>query len=166
MTTFLTVSSSYYNGYGLGCMRFPYMGRTYWGHAGNFWGYAACMMYYPQDSICVTALINIDCYGSNASRPLIDALLNDIATAIHEQKAKEDFVLYPNPVSSQFAVGSLQLAIETIEIYNSIGEKMTTKVISTDPNKMIVDVSDFSPGIYFVKIISENASIIRRLIVD
>jgi D-alanyl-D-alanine carboxypeptidase len=166
MLSFVTVSSSYYNGYGLGCMRFPYMGRTYWGHAGNFWGYASCMMYYPQDQICVTTLINIDCYGSNAARPLMNELVNQLINTVESYQNNNSIDVYPNPANSRFTIGSSKFPVEAIEIFNSIGEKMTANIISTDTNKMIVDVEDFNPGIYFVKAISKNGIVVRKLIVD
>ena len=166
MLSFVTVNASYYNGYGLGSMRFPFNGRTYWGHAGNFWGYASCMAYYPQDSISVAVLINIDSYGSSVCMPLIDAIVNQLTTDIKSDKIENAFTLYPNPASSQVAVCSGQLAIESIEIFNSIGTEMKTKTISTDLNKMIVDISDFYPGIYFVRVHTVNGSEVRKLIVE
>jgi len=100
---------------------------------------------------------------------LFDSL--DDPLSVPQFDSENDFWITPNPANSQFAVGSrllsgLQFAIETIEIYNSIGEKMTTRISSADTNKMIVDVEDFDPGIYFVKIISKQESVVRKIILD
>jgi len=93
---------------------------------------------------------------------LIDTLYDPVGIA--DVNGQGAISVSPNPVSSQLTVGSLQLAMVTIEILNAMGEQLTPKIISTDPDKMIVDVSDFYPGIYFLKVTTEKGTSIQKFI--
>jgi D-alanyl-D-alanine carboxypeptidase len=168
ITTFNTVAGGYFNGYGLGCMRFPYQGKTYWGHAGNFFGFAACMLYYPQYGVSVAVLINIDSYGSNVAKPLINFIVNDLTTGIHAPEGAMTFTLCPNPASGQLAVRSSRFAIRSIEIYSPFGEKVLD-VQATSAGiqcQTYIDVSRLSPSVYFVKVETEKGSAVQKLIIQ
>jgi D-alanyl-D-alanine carboxypeptidase len=166
ITTFYPVAASYYNGYGLGCMRFPYGGRNYWGHAGNFWGYAACMMYYPQDSISVGALMNIDCYSANATRPLMHLIVNSLITEIESYNESHSINIYPNPVNSQFRIHDSRCIIEEVELFNVVGERVNEMPYSVNKNEAVVNIENLNPGIYFVKVISGERTRVEKLIVE
>lgn len=162
MLTFTNVGGGYFNGYGLGCMRFPGNGRTYWGHAGNFFGFAACMLYYPQDSITVAVLINIDCYGSNIAKPLINEVINNLPTGLQGQESTTSFLVYPNPTASVLHIVSNQNRSQIVktELYNMIG-KMTDQY--TDMDK--INLTGLENGIYFLKIFSGNSVHTEKIIV-
>lgn len=166
MLTFTPVGGGYFNGYGLGCMRFPYNGRTYWGHAGNFFGFAACMLYYPQDSISVAVLINIDCYGSNVAKPLINTIVNALITGIDEHPINERVSIFPNPVRDRFTVHHAECPIEKAEVYNVLGEKIDARQYSIDNSSITVEVADLDPGIYFVKVTTVNGSKAEKVIIE
>ena len=54
-------------------------------------------------------------------------LIELISTGIPEHKNIESIQLYPNPASDQLTIKSSGLAINRIEIYNMLGEKVYTK---------------------------------------
>ena len=171
MLTFYNVAGGYFNGYGLGCMRFPYNGRTYWGHAGNFFGFAACMLYYPQDSISVAVLINIDCYGSNVAKPLINTIVENLTTSINKLDADRSFEIFPNPARNKFTIHNSQCTIDEIDIYNLVGRKVGSMHYAVGNEEPTIDISNLSPGIYFVKVLTDpdsylEGSSVQKLIIQ
>lgn len=71
----------------------------------------------------------------------------------------EDVTLYPNPSKDNFTIDVPQ-GIERkgkMEIYNSIGQIVTTRTISSDAD-LNVNVSNFSNGVYFLNLNLDGAS--------
>lgn len=66
-------------------------------------------------------------------------------------------VVSPNPAGNQLAVGSVQSAIESIEIIDVLGQKVLLQKPQGASRKQItINVFDLSPGIYFVRVKTEN----------
>ena len=61
--------------------------------------------------------------------------------------------LYPNPASNVLNIEALS-TIETVEIYNLLGQKILTKNSNTTIES--IDISSFESGIYIVKVSSEG----------
>ena len=64
----------------------------------------------------------------------------------HQQESKLSY--YPNPVQT-----SLNIQFETVgrvEIYDSLGRRSHTRQINY-PQSLVLDVSRYSPGVYFIK---------------
>jgi len=75
-----------------------------------------------------------------------------------------DFILeqsfvYPNPVSSKLFISSPGNIIDEVEIINSLGQS-----IKKSNNNNIIDTSDFSKGVYFIRLISGNKSVVKKII--
>ena len=71
-------------------------------------------------------------------------------TGIDEYTGRVKMNVYPNPANSGYAYVSAGEAIEMIEVYNTLGEKVYTKAGSKSL-KMMVETSTLTKGIYFVK---------------
>ncbi len=67
----------------------------------------------------------------------------------------EKVVAYPNPVSTQLTIETIN-EISSIEIYNILGQKVMT--VEGYSNKMNLDVSNLNSGTYLAKVISDNTS--------
>jgi hypothetical protein len=77
------------------------------------------------------------------------------------QSIDASFNIYPNPSNGLFTITGVELNT-TITIYNAIGELVkSTQSISTNPT---IDLSDYSNGIYFIKIKNSNGEAIHKLI--
>lgn len=68
--------------------------------------------------------------------------------------------VYPNPVNSEVFINSQNNVINKIEIFNSIGQ--TVKTINSGFD--MVSVSDFAPGVYLIKLYSEDGTISKKII--
>ncbi len=77
--------------------------------------------------------------------------------------------LYPNPATNfvtievydRYNTGNLKL-----EITNSLGQVVSTQTISSASQKVIMDVNNFSKGLYFVKISSDKVFMTKKLLIQ
>lgn len=81
-------------------------------------------------------------------------------TSIEENPS--EFVLYPNPASSEV---SIQLLVKSkVEIYDALGERLYAQELAKGKTRL--DVSEYCSGIYFVSISNPSYSKIQKLIVS
>jgi len=73
---------------------------------------------------------------------------------------REDFLIYPNPAKTSFFIEG-QSEIEKVLIFNCFG-----KLIKTYSSQPSYEISEFSSGIYYVKIGTKNGFSIKKLIVE
>lgn len=74
--------------------------------------------------------------------------------------AQDNWTLCPNPVSTSqplYIRGKAQISSTEIEVMNMIGEHITVKV-ATMSRGALIDISGFTPGIYFVKFTSNQGT--------
>lgn len=94
----------------------------------------------------------------------------DYETGINEIKGSNyQLYVYPNPVQSQIMLEfDLTIPITgSIEIKNILGQSIKTKnniTFSKGKNKIEIDVSELSKGLYFVNLQSENKFMSKRFI--
>jgi D-alanyl-D-alanine carboxypeptidase len=165
MTTFTPVAGGYFNGYGLGSMRFVSNFRTYWGHAGNFYGYAACMLYYPQDSICVALLINQDCIAASPAKSFMNTLINNLATGIDEPAEVAAFSFFPNPAAEQVTItcDAAPGEISTLVISDITGRVIHSETVSAFP--AAISTTGFPAGTYMLTLETGQRSSTQKLVI-
>ena len=61
--------------------------------------------------------------------------------------------IYPNPTNNQITIEALKEEPEQTKIYNALGQDVTslTKVIENTETKVVIDLSNLSGGLYYVK---------------
>lgn len=72
---------------------------------------------------------------------------------------EENISVFPNPFTDKISIVSVK-TLKKIEIYTILGEK-----VLSDDFKYTLDMSHFSDGVYFVKLIDENNNHIIRKVV-
>lgn len=72
----------------------------------------------------------------------------------------DTFNIFPNPVSDILNISSNSI-IQNLSIYNMNGQK----VIETNTSLKQIDISNFSSGVYLLKVVGENEEIIYKKIV-
>lgn len=87
----------------------------------------------------------------------------NIALGIISNPGVESISIYPNPTRSKITIESDILSFTSFEIYDLRGRKMLT---GTDlkANQFTVDIENFLPDIYILKLICKNGEIIVRKI--
>ena len=98
-----------------------------------------------------------------------DSLVSDTSTLITclfdniESSPPLQFDLYPNPASSILNIKCMDNSDFELEIYNAIGN-CTYK--SNFRNQTSINCSDFSSGIYFVKVFNEEQAGAKKFLVE
>ncbi|PKP24140.1 MAG: hypothetical protein CVU03_13545, partial [Bacteroidetes bacterium HGW-Bacteroidetes-2] len=73
----------------------------------------------------------------------------------------EGFTFYPNPTSDVLNVKA-NSTIDTITIYNTLGQQILNKTIGATTSQL--NVSNLTTGVYLIKVISEGQTGTYRLI--
>lgn len=81
-----------------------------------------------------------------------------------EEKFIKNLKLYPNPAASEIFITSL-VPIETYQIYNLEGKQISTYQ-PQDGQMMALRVDHLESGLYFIRLVSENSTIVKKLIIN
>ena len=81
-----------------------------------------------------------------------------------EQEASSNFKLYPNPVSELLSIESASNDLLRIEIFNSLGRQVFVQDFNSF-QKINLDLSSFSKGVYMVNLKSEKQSKSEKVVV-
>ena len=100
-------------------------------------------------------------WTSYAQNTVDDIGSHNGSTASVDDRILNSFKMYPNPVTGNKLYFSVSNDI-TINIYNVLGKLVKSKENTNDKN--YIDVSNFSKGIYLLKINSGNKIITKKLI--
>ena len=87
---------------------------------------------------CITPLMGIECIVEDNS-----------------------ITIYPNPTSSNVNISSENI-INSIEIYNSLGQRVYQSVVNS--NTKTIDISSFTNGVYILGVNTENGVIRKKII--
>jgi len=78
---------------------------------------------------------------------------------------KTSVTVHPNPSTGVFtlSIDNLQLGIRnTVEVYNTLGQEVYSKELSTLNSPLSIDLSNNPTGMYFYKIQSENGNLVSE----
>jgi hypothetical protein len=82
---------------------------------------------------------------------------------LEETTPKSEFTISPNPASNKIKVTSKnELNIETITIYNQLGQK----ILQIDESKDDIDISALGQGIYIVELTSNELKARQKMIIE
>jgi hypothetical protein len=91
------------------------------------------------------------------------AVFVDNITGIVEQPTKFSVSIYPNPTSGHFTIDAFSLSKLNVEVVDLLGKRIAFQ--SAIENKHDIDLTGESPGIYLVKISSENQLVTKKVVV-
>ena len=74
-----------------------------------------------------------------------------------------DFVIYPNPATDRLFIDSDKYLVHKVTLRNLIGEEVLHFSNTTESNKVIIDIQDFSAGIYILNL-SYNGGVLSKRI--
>ncbi len=87
---------------------------------------------------------------------------NPIIVAIKQLSHFNEILLYPNPTSNDITIKSNEL-ISSVKIYSITGE-LIDNVNNINGNKIVINLSDYIKGIYFLQIASSNSVQTKKVI--
>ncbi len=87
---------------------------------------------------------------------------NTVSSINNTEGTIDGLYIYPNPVSNgRIYITTKKKLTKEIEIYDVLGKK----IVSTQIFDKSLDVSEFSPGVYILKIKEGDASATRKLVI-
>jgi Secretion system C-terminal sorting domain len=92
--------------------------------------------------------------------------VNNITTGIENNIAAiiEKLIIYPNPVHSELRIMNEGLKIETVKIYNVMGERVFNFSVKQLDN-VTIDVSSLPSGVYFIRVQTDNNKLFNQKII-
>jgi len=74
--------------------------------------------------------------------------------------------MFPNPATTEMTIDFSQIstAPESVEIYDAYGRLVSQEVVNNINNRMVVSLTNYAEGIYFVKLYFANGVATKRLI--
>lgn len=79
--------------------------------------------------------------------------------------ASNDIILFPNPAKNQINITSYNL-ISRIELYTSTGIKISQDLCTAAKQNYILNTSSLTSGVYFVRVITTNGEINKKIIIQ
>jgi len=86
-------------------------------------------------------------------------------TSINNVVASNDFVVSPNPANGYFNLKMSNANNTTVKVHNTVGQVVITKTFNTSSINERFDISDLNKGIYFVEVIDNGTSKIKKLVI-
>jgi hypothetical protein len=83
-------------------------------------------------------------------------------TAVNETSIVSSVNISPNPNPGQFKIQSSE-SIQSIEVFNVYGEKVYLQSVN---NKSCIATLDVPNGIYFLKVISERGTVVKKVVIN
>jgi hypothetical protein len=85
-------------------------------------------------------------------------------TEIATPSARNDFVVSPNPAKTFFIIHS-SAAVQSVEIYDVLGKLTKAEDLAEFNDEKQISLKGISSGVYFLKVNTEEAEFIKKLIV-
>ena len=86
-----------------------------------------------------------------------------VATGISEN----EFVslsIYPNPFADSFTIQDSGHTIESVDVFNVIGELIISKDGKEHASAITINAGQLSSGVYFARIKTDHGSVVRKLV--
>ena len=90
--------------------------------------------------------------------------VNIIVTGLTEY-SKGEISIYPNPSVNQVNIDMKNTSIKSILVINSVGEIVRRRNLSAGENKIVLDLTGLSGGVYSISLNSKNDNYIQKIIV-
>ena len=71
-------------------------------------------------------------------------------------------VVYPNPTNGMVQIQNSESRIQDVEVYDAYGKMLN--VVTVNDNVTALDLSGYAAGTYFVKIVTENGVVTKRVV--
>lgn len=120
------------------------------------------------DNNTPTGLYDLGYFNANDGAVLQpNAFTVDPTTGVKEVDLNATTRVYPNPASKQVTIESKQ-NIENITVFDITGKEMTNKAPERQTQTYELNLTDLAipKGIYFIKVISHDGSVTRKIIIE
>ena len=92
------------------------------------------------------------------------AYFEEEVVGIVETQGIASLQVYPNPTSGEIQVTSYELQVTSIEVYDVMGRKALTSPVSFPSLETILNIAHLPPGIYFLRIQTDEGVVVRKVV--
>ena len=104
--------------------------------------------------------------NQEGTRSDIERSYSERTIEIRSNKNEEEELVYPNPNRGKFSLRlNPNYQINYLAVINILGQTVYEKDFYGDKSEYSIDLSSQSPGIYFVELLSENDSTIKKIVI-
>lgn len=96
---------------------------------------------------------NLVSLGEIELNPTVPSICSSLSAVQNSNQENDKISVFPNPVADELSVKVGNRSFQ-IKLYNQQG-----RLLMSQENESIIDVSQLSPGMYCIKVLSENGSI-------
>jgi len=82
------------------------------------------------------------------------------ALSVQEIELSQSLRVYPNPVTNSLTIQA-QMTIKEIVVFNLLGQQMSG--LTTNANRVSIDMSNYPTGIYFAKVTTDQGTETMRV---
>ncbi|MFI1745932.1 T9SS type A sorting domain-containing protein [Thalassobellus sediminis] len=106
----------------------------------------------------ITSLSNILPFNANRIGTLTFTY-NSSTLNIQSSKSVESFKIFPNPTKNKLTISNTKnVNLKAIEIYNILGRLVNNTIINNRINKLEIDLSSLSKGVYLLRLYAKNGN--------
>jgi chitinase len=105
--------------------------------------------------------LSLDSYDHSLLKVIVEKATGYVLTENKSSTETKALSIYPNPSNGVFALEGIDLKNTKAEIYNTLGEKITTVL---DGN--VIDLSNAPKGIYYLHILKEDNVTLRKIVLQ
>jgi subtilisin-like proprotein convertase family protein len=118
----------------------------------------------PDGTYTIT-LTATDEYGNTSTCDF--ELIVDTVAGVDDNSLDSGVTLYPNPASSVVnLVNKTNISLDTMTMFDVNGKQVNQVNLRDMQGEKAVDISSLAAGVYIVQIVGDNASTVKRLIVE
>jgi uncharacterized delta-60 repeat protein len=94
--------------------------------------------------------------------------LNDLSSAVYELADPAEVTLFPNPLSQNQVISLVSEKSfsqgTVLEVFSSTGSLVYQSQVNSSVSHITIDASSWEMGIYFIKVIDGNSSVVKQLV--
>jgi len=87
-----------------------------------------------------------------------------IPGAYIKDSKRSEILIFPNPTMGELTITNYELEIKCIEIFDIYGKILSSHHPINSSTHHLINISDLSPGVYFLKIKTENNVVVKKII--
>ncbi|MEI6487942.1 MAG: T9SS type A sorting domain-containing protein [Bacteroidota bacterium] len=92
------------------------------------------------------------------------AFSGSVPAGIDELTQNTNITISPNPTTGELRIQDLELGIKTVNVYNVLGELVQSLKLESLKLEVVIDVSRWKAGVYFVEVETEKGVVRRKVI--
>jgi len=77
---------------------------------------------------------------------------------------ESQITVYPNPTNGELRIENGELRINNVEVYDIMGKKLSSHPLIITSSNHLIDISNLSAGVYFLKITTEKGIVTKKII--